>query len=70
MVTLYKALSKAQIAQDAGVSIDTVKNWCKQKEAEMRPFGYIRTSKVLNPTCVKILASHFCFTPHNAKILQ
>ena len=64
----YKALSKAEIAQDADVSLDVVQSWCRQKEDEMKPFGYIRTCKVLNPACVRILAEHFCFTPHNAII--
>ena len=65
----YKELSKKQIAQDAGTSIGTVRSWCKQLEAQMIPFGYSRKKQNLNPACVKILAEHFCFTPHNIVII-
>lgn len=64
----YKALTKQEIAEDAGVSINTVRSWCKQFEEKMEPLGYTRQTKVLNPACVRILAEHFCFTPHNAII--
>ena len=66
---IYKELSKQEIANDASTSIGTVRKWCKQKEAEMIPFGYTRKCKNLNPACVRILAEHFCFTPHNIQII-
>ena len=65
---IYKALSKTEIAQDAGVSIGVVRSWCKQKEQEMLPYGYTRKSQLLNPACVRILAEFYKFTPHNAVI--
>lgn len=67
-MTIYKSLTKKEIAIDAGVSIDTVKSWCKQMEEKMLPYGYIHNARILNPICVSILAEHFCFTPHNAVI--
>lgn len=66
---IYKALSKSEIANDAGVSIDVVREWCKQFEDKMIPFGYTRETKVLNPVCVRLLAEHFCFFPHNATVI-
>lgn len=69
MAIIYKGLSKTEISQDAGVSIGTVRSWCKQKEAEMRPYGYTPKSRNLSPACVKILAEHYCFTPRNAIIV-
>ncbi len=65
----YKALAKQEIATDAGVSINVVRNWCKQMEEKMTPLGYTRDTKVLNPACVRILAEHFCFIPHNAVVI-
>lgn len=66
---IYKELSKQEIAIDAGTSARTVRKWCKQKENEMIPFGYTRKSQNLNPACVRILAEHFCFTPHNITVI-
>lgn len=65
---IYKALTKQQIAEDAGVTIGIVRAWCKNKEAEMIPFGYTRKSQQLNPQCVRILAEFYNFTPHNCII--
>lgn len=66
---VYKSLSKQQIADDAGVCIGTVRQWCKEFEEKMKPFGYVRETKVLNPACVRMLAEHYCFFPHNAKVI-
>lgn len=66
---VYKALTKTQIAQDAEVSINVVRKWCHQFEEKMKPYGYTTQTKVLNPACVRILAEHFAFTPHNAIII-
>ena len=66
---IYKALTKTQVAEDAEVSIGVVRSWCKQLEDKMKPYGYTRQTKVLNPACVRVLAEHFAFTPHNAVVI-
>lgn len=66
---VYKSCTKIQLSKDADVSMSVFRKWCAQLEEQMKPFGYSRRSKVLNPACVRVIAEYFCFFPHNATVI-
>ena len=55
-----KAMSKQQLADKAGVSVNTLNKWCKPLQSELRRLGMIPGSRILPPVVVKFIADHFC----------
>ena len=55
-----KAMSKQQLADCAGVSVNTLMKWCKPFLKELEPMGFRTNDKVLPPNIVKFLVEKFC----------
>ncbi len=55
-----KAMSKQQLADKAGVSLNTLNKWCKPFQQELLRLGMIPGSRMLPPVIVKYLADKFC----------
>lgn len=66
---IYKALSKQEFAEDAGVSPAQFRKWCKSNEAELKEFGVEARTKILPPAAVGLLARKYQVMPRNATIL-
>ena len=54
-----KAMYKSDLAQKAGVSRQTLMNWCKPHMKELRRLGLEPHSKVLPPKVVQFIAETF-----------
>ena len=55
-----KAMSKSELADRAGVSVNTLMNWCRPFGEELSRMGMLPNAKVLPPHIVKYLADRFC----------
>ena len=55
-----KAMSKQQLADKAGVSLNTLNKWCKPLEQELRSRGLQPGARMLPPNIVKFIADTFC----------
>ena len=55
-----KAMSKQQLAYAAGVSVDTLRAWCKPFEKEIMAMGLRPNARVLPPHIVRFIAEKFC----------
>ena len=55
-----KAMSKQQLADCAGVSVNTRMKWCKPFMNELEQMGLSPNDKVLPPNIVKFLVEKFC----------
>ena len=55
-----KAMSKSELAAKAGVSRNTLMNWCKPYQKELEAMGLAPNAKVLPPNVVKFLANKLC----------
>ena len=55
-----KAKSKQQLADAAGVSVETLRVWCKPFERELQAMGMVPGMRILPPHIVKFLADKFC----------
>ena len=55
-----KAKSKSELAEAAGVSLDTLREWCKPYQKELEAMGLRPNARVLSPKAVKFLAEKFC----------
>jgi len=55
-----KAMSKQQLADCAGVSVNTLMKWCKPFTNELKLMGLSPNDKVLPPNIVKFLVEKFC----------
>lgn len=53
-------MSKQQLADAAGVSVNTLMNWCKPFREELSVMGLLPNAKVLPPHIVKFLVEKFC----------
>ena len=54
-----KAMYKSDLAEKAGVSRNTLMNWCKPHMKELRRLGLKPHSKVLPPKVVQFIAETF-----------
>ena len=52
--------SMKQLADKAGVSLNTLNKWCKPLQHELRRLGMIPGSRMLPPVVVKFIADRFC----------
>lgn len=55
-----KAMLKQELADKAGVSVNTLNRWCKPFQKELEAMGLQRKSKMLPPVAVKFLAEKLC----------
>ena len=55
-----KAMTKQQLAAYAGVSVRTLRNWCKPYEQELTRMGMTPGMRVLPPNIVKWISEQFC----------
>jgi len=55
-----KAKSKSQLAEMAGVSVDTLMDWCRPYRRELEGMGMKPGQRVLPPSIVKFIADKFC----------
>ena len=53
-------MSKQQLADCAGVSVNTLMKWCKPFMNELEQMGLSPNDKVLPPNIVKFLVEKFC----------
>ena len=62
-----KAMSKQELANKAGVSLNTMNKWCKPFEKELLNLGMIPKARVLPPVVVKYIAEKFCIDLNEQK---
>jgi len=55
-----KSMSKAELADKAGVSISTLHRWLQPHITELRKLGYQPSQRVLPPVIVKYIVETFC----------
>ena len=55
-----KAMSKSELALKAGVSVNTLMNWCRPFADELEAMGLQPNAKVLQPHIVKFIAERLC----------
>lgn len=55
-----KAKSKKELADMAGVSVDTLREWCKPYQKELERMGMVPGMRILPPRIVKFLVEKFC----------
>jgi predicted DNA-binding transcriptional regulator YafY len=55
-----KAMTLQQLADSAGVSVRTLRRWCKPHKKELQACGMSPGIKVIPPKAVKYLADLFC----------
>ena len=55
-----KAMSKQQLADAAGVSVNTLMNWCRPYREQLAQMGLLPNAKVLPPHIVKFISDTFC----------
>ena len=51
-----KAMSKSELADRAGVSVNTLMNWCRPFQQELEVMGMMPNAKVLPPRIVKFIS--------------
>ena len=54
-----KAMSKAQVARHAGVTVKTLMNWCSPYREELEALGMHPKTRVLPPSVVKWMVDRF-----------
>ena len=55
-----KAMTKQQLADKAGVSLNTLNRWCKPFQQELEALGLQPKAKMLSPIVVKFIAEKLC----------
>ena len=55
-----KAMTKQQLADKAGVSLNTLNRWCKPLHDELRQLGLQEGARMLPPSIVRFIAERFC----------
>ena len=55
-----RAMSKSELADRAGVSVNTLMNWCRPFRDELTRMGLLPNAKVLPPHIVKFIADRLC----------
>ncbi|MBP3768095.1 MAG: hypothetical protein J6I31_07445 [Prevotella sp.] len=55
-----KAMSKQQLADRAGVSLNTLNRWCKPFRRELEAMGLQPNTRMLPPVIVKFIAEKLC----------
>ena len=60
LIYTMKSMSKSELADRAGVSVNTLMNWCKPFRQELSQMGMLPNAKVLPPRIVKFITDKFC----------
>ena len=55
-----KSMTKQQLADKAGVSLNTLNRWCKPFKPELEVMGLQHKARLLPPVAVKFIAEKFC----------
>ena len=55
-----KSMSKQQLADKAGVSLNTLNKWCKPIQNDLLELGMIPGARMLPPVVVKYIAERYC----------
>ena len=55
-----KAMSKSELADRAGVSVDTLMRWLSPHRQELETMGMMPNMKVLPPHIVRFITEKFC----------
>ena len=55
-----KAMSKQQLADAAGISVDTLRNWLKPHSEQLKNLGMRPNMRVLPPNVVAFISETFC----------
>ena len=55
-----KAKSKQQIADSAGISVNTLNRWLAPYQQELKALGMQRNARALPPRIVKFIVEKFC----------
>ena len=50
-----KAMTKSELADKAGIRVQTLMNWCRPFHKELEALGMQRNMKVLPPNIVKLI---------------
>lgn len=66
---IFKALSKQEFAEDAGISMAKLREWTKESNEQLQALGVNRKTKMLPPAAVKLLAEKYQVVTRNAKVL-
>lgn len=66
---VFKALSKAEFAEDAGIKLNKLREWIKDNETILDELGLAKRDKILPPAAVKFLAEKYQVVPRNATFL-
>ena len=53
-------MSKQQLADKAGVSLNTLNRWCKPFQRELEALGLQPHARMLPPVVVKFIAEKLC----------
>ena len=61
-ICLYrmKSMSKQQLADKAGVSLNTLNRWCKPFSKELEAIGISPKTRMLPPVAVKLIVEKLC----------
>ena len=52
-------IGKSELADRAGVTVQTLMNWCRRFDDELSAMGMLPNAKVLPPHIVKFIAEKF-----------
>ena len=55
-----RAMTKSELADRAGVSVNTLNRWCKPFRRELEAMGVTRKQRLLPPLAVKLIAEKLC----------
>ncbi len=58
-LSFFKAMSKMELANAAGVSISTFRRWTVQHKSQLMELGVSPFAKVLNPAAVRYLCEFY-----------
>ena len=56
---IMKAMSKSELADRAGVSVQTLMNWCRPFRQELEAMGMVPNAKLLPPHIVQFISDKF-----------
>ena len=55
-----KAMSKQQLADAAGISVDTLRKWLKPHKKKLEALGMTQKMRVMPPSVVAFIIESFC----------
>ena len=55
-----KSMTKQQLADKAGASLNTLNRWCKPLQKDLEAMGVQPNTRLLPPVAVKFIAEKFC----------